>query len=97
VKPTELYDRFGRVIGRGDLIMIPGEDPVIWQVAEVKVDLTPRVDGPQNVTMIKLVLMATRSHLATGGAPIAEFVKCADYTETDLYRQEQAAGKQGES
>lgn len=95
VRVTELYDRFGRVISRGDLVIVPGDDQTIWQVMQVGPDLTPRADGPQGITMIKIVLAATRVNLAPGGVPQVALIKVADFTETELYRQEQAQAQQG--
>lgn len=96
IGPVDLVDRFGRVIGRGDLVMMPGDSSVIWQVMEVKVDLMARPGVPAGVTLLQIQLAATRVQMAKAGAPVPDLLKVADYTETQLYQQEQAQREKGQ-
>lgn len=51
--PLEVLDQFGRAVGVGDALIVVNPEPPIWQVAEVKPNLTP--NSPQRTVLVTLV------------------------------------------
>lgn len=78
VSPLNLYDQFGRVIQKGDGVILATPEEVIWIVQGVR----PQLELKSNETMCLLTLTALYQSSFTGGVPLAGLIKCVDALET---------------
>lgn len=74
---TQAYDRFGRVLQAGDLVILLEKGPIVWRVQEVRPVLSPQ--APPGVVEISLVAIFATG--APGGTPIGDLIKVRDAGE----------------
>ena len=74
---AQIYDRFGREIGVGDILLVSTEQIRFWQVQEVRPALEPGIPAG----MVHLVLTAVFASAVKGGQAIGDLVKVQDVGE----------------
>ena len=72
-----VYDRFGRQIGIGDMITLPEVGDVVWRVTDVRPILDPK--APPGLCHLQLAAVIMEG--VQGGAPLANIVKVRDALE----------------
>lgn len=82
VSQLNLYDQFGREIGKGDGIILATPEQIIWVVRECKPVLDHK--GPEH--LCQLTLTALYQSPFQGGIPLAGIIKALDVSETGAGR-----------
>jgi hypothetical protein len=73
----DVYDRFGRQIGAGDLVMLPMTGDIMWRVTETK----PIMDPKAPPGLVQMTLAAVMIEGVQGGVPQPALVKLRDRSE----------------
>ena len=77
VSRHEVYDRYGRQIGTGDIVSLPALGQVLWRVTSTRPVL--HKDAPPGVMELSLVAVLVEG--VAGGQPVAEILKVRDALE----------------
>lgn len=95
----DCYDQFGRQIGPGDYILLPGHGAVVWRVTQTRPIMDPKV--PPGI--VELVCAAVTQVGLQGGVPLSGVIKVRDALEymtpeqLEQYKQETRAGDDASS
>lgn len=77
VSQGEAYDRMGRQIQQGDLVILPHVGDIMWRVTETKPLLDPRVQPGT----LQMTLAAVMVEAFPGGVPLPGVIKIRDASE----------------
>ena len=76
VKEFEVYDRFGRLIQKGDLVLLIEKRDIFWKVVEVKPILDPTLIDPRaQAKPVQITLVTSFATVVPGGTPIGDLLQ----------------------
>lgn len=94
--PFTLYDRFGRPIGAGDVVMFPNQNgDTAWRVVSIK--RVPPPPGPHDLNRPTILELTVTSAMVTpceAGVPLPGILKILDVSESPEAVQKAAADAQ---
>lgn len=83
---TAAYDRLGRILASGDLVVLLNQGTILWRVQETKPNLNPA--APPG--LVELSLVAVFAQGVPGGTPIGDIVRVRSAGEEQVNRRQES-------